>query len=107
MVRVGIVGCGNIGKVHAEVLKNMKHIQIQAFVDKNLENALKLAKIYGGDNTGCYSSLSEMLSTEEIDVLHICTPHYLHVSMAKEALARKIHVLWKSPQLFQKKNFFL
>ena len=54
MVRVGIVGCGNIGKVHAEVLKNMKHIQIQAFVDKNLENALKLAKIYGGDNTGCY-----------------------------------------------------
>ena len=29
MVRVGIVGCGNIGKV------------------KNLENALKLAKIYG------------------------------------------------------------
>ena len=50
MVRVGIVGCGNIGKVHAEVLKNMKHIQIQAFVDKNLENALKLAKNYGGEN---------------------------------------------------------
>ena len=106
MVRVGIVGCGNIGKVHAEVLKNMKHIQIQAFVDKNLENALKLAKIYGGDNTGCYSSLSEMLSTEEIDVLHICTPHYLHVSMAKEALARKIHVFMEKPPAISKEEFF-
>lgn len=107
MVRVGIVGCGNIGKVHAEVLKNMKHIQIQAFVDKNLENALKLAKIYGGDNTGCYSSLSEMLSTEEIDVLHICTRIIFMCLWQKKRWHEKFMFLWKSPQLFQKKNFFL
>lgn len=33
MVRVGIVGCGNIGKVHAEVLKNMKHMAYTALKD--------------------------------------------------------------------------
>ena len=52
------------------------------------------------------SSLSEMLSTEEIDVLHICTPHYLHVSMAKEALARKIHVFMEKPPAISKEGFF-
>ena len=31
MVRVGIVGCGNIGKVHGYVLQQMQQVQIVAF----------------------------------------------------------------------------
>lgn len=47
MIRVGIVGCGNIGKIHAEVLKSMEGVQIEAFADENLINASKYAEQYG------------------------------------------------------------
>ena len=39
MVRVGIVGCGNIGKVHGYVLQQMQQVQIVAFADQTLERA--------------------------------------------------------------------
>lgn len=105
MMRVGIVGCGNIGDVHANILKNMQQVQIGAFVDINLERALKYAKMYGSKDTRCYKSLSEMLRKEKIDVLHICTPHYLHVPMAKEAFKQKVHVFMEKPPAISKEEF--
>lgn len=105
MIRVGIVGCGNIGNVHASILKNMQQIQIKAFVDINLERALKYAQMYGTKDTRCYKSLSEMLRKEKIDVLHICTPHYLHVPMAKEAFQQKVHVFMEKPPAISKEEF--
>ena len=105
MIRVGIVGCGNIGNVHASILKNMQQIQIKAFVDINLERALKYAQMYGTKDTRCYKSLSEMLRKEKIDVLHICTPHYLHVPMVKEAFQQKVHVFMEKPPAISKEEF--
>lgn len=105
MIRVGIVGCGNIGKVHAEVLKNMEEVQIEAFVDKNLINASRYSKLYGTEKTCSYTSLSQMFDEEKIDVLHICTPHSLHVPMAKEALKRNVHVFMEKPPAISEKDF--
>ncbi len=105
MVRAGIVGCGNIGKVHAEILQSMKQVQIQAFVDADMQSALKYAKIYGTDHTSCYDSLSEMLKKEDIEVLHICTPHHLHVQMAKEAFEHNVHVFMEKPPAISEEEF--
>ncbi len=38
-----------------------------------------------------------MLDNEEIDVLHICTPHYCHSEMAEQAIKRGIHVFLEKP----------
>ena len=61
MVRVGIVGCGNIGKVHGYVLQQMQQVQIVAFADQKVERAFHYAKTYGTEHTGDYASLTEML----------------------------------------------
>ena len=38
-----------------------------------------------------------MLRAEHPDIVHICTPHYLHAPMAIEALEKDIHVLCEKP----------
>ncbi len=94
MLKAAIVGCGAISKLHAEALKLIENTKITAFCDSIFERAQKKAEEYGGKP---YSSLEQMLENENIDVLHICTPHYLHVPMAKKALSKNINVLMEKP----------
>ena len=79
-MKIAIVGCGSIAKVHAQCInKNIGH-KLVAVADKYLEKAEAFAENFGGRP---YASLEEMLEKEKIDVLHICTPHYLHAPMAE------------------------
>lgn len=105
MIHVGIIGCGNIGKVHAEVLQNMEEVKIEAFADEKLINASRYAKQYGTKETCVYTSLAQMLDKKQLDVLHICTPHYIHVPMASEALRRNLHVFMEKPPAISEREF--
>lgn len=105
MWRVGIVGCGNIAKVHADVLKNMENVNIQAFVDCKPEKAVSYKEMYGNKDTSVYTSLKEMLEKEDLDVVHICTPHYLHVPMALTALEYEKNVFMEKPPAINRKSF--
>lgn len=93
-LKCAIVGCGGIAQVHARVLHEQETADLTAFADIKPERAEALAERYGGR---AYSSLEELLERETIDVLHICTPHYLHTSMAKLAAERGIHVFTEKP----------
>ncbi|MCL2512465.1 MAG: Gfo/Idh/MocA family oxidoreductase, partial [Oscillospiraceae bacterium] len=44
-----------------------------------------------------YYDFDKMLSAEDFDVLHICTPHYLHFPMAMAALDAGKHVFCEKP----------
>lgn len=89
-MRSAIVGYGNIARLHEQVLEQQGHT-IVAVCDvdpKKLETA-------PGERH--YTDLVAMLDHEEIDVLHICTPHYLHADMIIAALERGINVLCEKP----------
>ena len=45
MWKVGVVGCGNIAKVHAEALKNMANVRICAFADCKPDRAAAYKEI--------------------------------------------------------------
>lgn len=105
MWKVGVVGCGNIAKVHAEVLKNMDNVSIRAFADCKPDRAAAYKEIYGTQETNCWSSLEEMLENEELDVVHICTPHYLHVPMALKVLEHGVHVFMEKPPAISRETF--
>lgn len=92
--KVGIVGCGGIARVHAQSLKKLPGIDLRSFADIRPERSAAFAKEYGGT---AYPGLTEMLDAEELDVLHICTPHALHVPMAAEAAGRGIQVFSEKP----------
>ena len=96
MYRVAIIGCGAISQTHAAYLTKMPQIQIVGLCDIKPERAEALAAAHGL-NAPVFTDYREMLDAVRPDVVHICTPHYLHVPMAIDALKRGIHVLTEKP----------
>ena len=97
-----IVGCGCIAQVHARALSEIPGAEPLAYADIIPERAEALAGKYGGR---AYSSLEELLEHEQIDVLHICTPHYLHTPMAKMAADRGINVFTEKPPVMDREQW--
>ncbi len=89
-MRTAIIGLGVIGKVHYEVLKKQGE-DIVAVCDINPE-------VLGDfECVKKYLNYKVMLDVENIDVVHICTPHYLHAEMVAYALNAGINVLCEKP----------
>lgn len=101
-MKVAVVGCGGIAQVHSNVLNKIEDVQVVAFCDIILERAENLARQYGGN---VYEDFETMLSDEEIDVVHICTPHYLHTPMAKACSEKGIKVFSEKPPAISKEQW--
>ncbi len=93
-MKTAVVGCGNISKVHFKALNEIQGIEIVAVADIKKERADKKAADYGAK---AYYDFDELLANEELDCVHICTPHYLHTPMALKALAKGINILIEKP----------
>ncbi len=101
-MKSAIVGCGGIANVHAQVIKKLNPQGLVAMADVDPDQAMRMASAYGATP---YGDWQEMLEKEEVDVLHICTPHYLHTPMAKEALKRGIHVFMEKPPVISSEQW--
>lgn len=93
-MRSAIIGCGGIAQVHARSIRETEGADLIAAADIRPERAEKMAVEYG---CRAYSDWQVMLETEKPEVVHICTPHYLHTPMALECLKRGIHVFTEKP----------
>lgn len=105
MIRVGIVGCGSIAGTHAWAVNRIEGAKVTAVADCISTRAESLKKEKLSEETAVYASLDEMLDKEELDVLHICTPHWLHVPMAVEALKRGVSVFMEKPPAVSMEQF--
>lgn len=103
-MKIAIVGCGGIAKVHAGSIDQAQH-QIVAFADIKKERAEAYSKEFTGGAAAVYGSFEEMLEKESFDVLHICTPHYLHVPMAIAGLKKGVHVFMEKPPAISRAQF--
>lgn len=92
--KAGIVGCGNIFLMHAQSLINTPGVELSAVCDIRRLRAHSAAKKY---NCRYYLEYKEMLEKENLDSVHILTPHYLHPRMAIQALSKRINVLTEKP----------
>lgn len=93
-VRLGIVGLGNMGAIHAKEMKNIPGAQLGAVCDKNPE---KLKTIVDATGVRGFSDYQEMIASGLIDAVIIAVPHYDHVSMALAAFDKGLHVLCEKP----------
>lgn len=100
MLRSAIIGCGAISKTHAEAIKDSG--RLVALCDVVEERAKALSDNYGG---AVYTDFETMLENEEIDVLHICLPHFLHVETAIRALEKGINVVLEKPPAMNESEF--
>ena len=78
MKNVCIVGYGAIGPIHAKALEKVENARLYAVCDID---AAKRAKCVSQYPVTEYDDFDKMLLDEQIDSVHICTPHYLHFEM--------------------------
>ena len=91
MLKIGIVGLGDIAQVHIQAIDDNPEAQLVAVCD---ENELLKNKV---PNTHFYKELNEMLDSEALDCVHICLPHYLHLSATATCVEKGVHVLQEKP----------
>lgn len=95
-LRVALVGCGTVSANHLHALSSDPRVRIVALCDLRIERAETRRREYA-PQAAVYTDYHEMLRSVPLDVVHITTPHYLHVPMATEALERNIHVFLEKP----------
>jgi UDP-N-acetyl-2-amino-2-deoxyglucuronate dehydrogenase len=93
-LRFGIVGCGVIGPIHAQAITSLPDAQLVAVTDINPKCAQQLANTYGAKS---YTSLTEMLAREQLDVVNVCTPSGLHGEQACQVMRSGRHVIVEKP----------
>ena len=94
MLRVGLIGCGFMGTMHANCYKNLEDVELVAFADLRREKAEELAK---GTNAALYSDGKDLIENAEVDVIDICLPTYLHAEYALLAMEKVKYVFVEKP----------
>lgn len=96
-VRLGIIGCGNMGSSHIrDHIKGRHHeIRITACADIILERAEKMKEMLPFIKT--FDSAEALIDSGEVDAVLIATPHYAHPEIAKYAFSKGLHVLTEKP----------
>ena len=91
-IRVGLIGCGKVGSIHAAALKSIPEAHFVAACDSNAERAVAFAAKY---IVKAFTDLPAML--KEVDAVIIGTPHPLHAEPAIRAADAGVHVLVEKP----------
>jgi UDP-N-acetylglucosamine 3-dehydrogenase len=96
-LRVGIIGSGFIAKQkHLPAWKEAgRNADVVALSDPNVEQAETLARVHG--ITRVYKDFQEMLETERLDVVDICSPPRTHAEIAIRSLQSGAHALIEKP----------
>ena len=92
--RVGVIGLGNVSPMHLYPAHALDCCELVAVCDNKEERAIAKSKEFG---CNYYTDYKEMIDKEKLDVVHICTPHYLHPPMTIYALEKGCHVLTEKP----------
>lgn len=93
MLNIGVIGYGFIGKVHAQHYMNNENVGRVIIADPLEVNRKGAEKI--GLKT--YESFEDMLNSEKLDGVSICTPHHTHRDITLRVMDFKIPILLEKP----------
>jgi myo-inositol 2-dehydrogenase/D-chiro-inositol 1-dehydrogenase len=91
-LKVGIVGAGYIGGVHAALLARDDRVQVSMVHDIAIERAELLARSTGASVA---RSVDELI--DDVDAVYVTTPNTKHTTIAMTAIAAGKHVFCEKP----------
>lgn len=102
-VKFAVIGCGHIGKRHAEMIERNEESELVALVD------IKPKEQVGIDaySASFFNSVDALLQSPElnkIDVINIASPNGYHVEHALKCLEAKKHVVIEKPMALNKQD---
>lgn len=94
MLHIALIGAGFIGGAHAEAYQHIKQAVLTAVVDANEKSGREIAEKY---HASYYKTADEMFEQEQIDVVDVCLPTFLHEEFVLRAIKNKKHVICEKP----------
>ena len=91
MLKVAIVGIGTISYIHQWAIDQSTDGELVAVCD------VKPSVKADYSDLPFYEDVDELLEKEELDVVHICLPHDLHVPIAKKCVKAGVNVFLEKP----------
>ena len=86
MLSIGLIGCGFMGHIHAEVYKLLSfenNINLSAVCDIEKNKADTCAQLCG---SRAYTDADSVIYSDNIDAIDICLPTHIHFEYAKKAI---------------------
>jgi predicted dehydrogenase len=97
-LKVGIVGSGWMGHVHARAWQsNAPRGEVVAVADVSPQRGERLAAAIGDQAVAIYSDFHMMLAEASIDAVDICLPHHLHTEAILAAAGAGKAILCEKP----------
>lgn len=93
-VRIGLLGTGRIGQVHAISIAENPNVELTYVADVFIDGAKKLAAQYGGKVT---ADPAEVFASGEVDAVVVASPTPTHVDLINSAIDAGVHVLCEKP----------
>lgn len=94
MIRVGVIGVGNMGRNHARIYSELSDAQLCAVADFDESRARAAAKRYDCRGFGDYH---EMLERTDLDAVSIAVPTSDHYSVASAVIEAGLNLLVEKP----------
>ncbi len=94
MLKVGLIGCGFMGTMHANCYKNIPGVTLAAVADIRPEKANEIA---AGTDAQIYADGKDLIANAQVDVIDICLPTYLHAEYALLAMDKVKYLFVEKP----------
>lgn len=98
-LKVGVVGIGHLGKIHARVYSELPSVDLVAVADINEEEASSAASKYG-----CEAFLDYRDMIDKVDAVSVVVPTDLHFQVSSDFIRAGKHVIVEKPMTLNLKE---
>jgi len=91
-IKVGVVGVGHLGNIHAKIYKEIETCSLAAVCDID---KTRLEEVSGSLNVPGYTDYQELF--DKVEAVSVAVPTNLHYKIASDFLKHKIHCLVEKP----------
>jgi len=100
-VKFAVIGCGHIGKRHAEMVTRNEESELVALIDVKDKSQLGIDAY----TVPLFNSLDEFLASGiEVDVVNIASPNGFHAEQAMKCLEARKHIVVEKPMALNKQD---
>ncbi|WP_312422396.1 inositol 2-dehydrogenase [Anaerospora hongkongensis] len=95
-IKVGVIGAGRIGKIHASnIIKNFANVEVKAVADINADALRDWAAELGIQHV--YADYKKVIEDQDIDAVIICSSTDTHSQITIEAAQAGKHIFCEKP----------
>ncbi|MFQ5709496.1 MAG: Gfo/Idh/MocA family protein [bacterium] len=93
-LKIGLIGCGRFGQFCLRMYAELQQVRVVAVAD--LDDKL-VEKVAGEFGVAAYTDPARLIQREDVEMVHVATPPFLHFSLGLQAARGRKHVLCEKP----------